>query len=285
MTRRRTRRTRSRRRSTTSPRAGRWTGSSAATSASARPRWRCAPPSPRRSTGSRPRSSCRRRCSPASTREIFRERFAGLPVKIGQLSRMVGAAEQRETKKALAEGGVDIVVGTHAVLGKTVQLQGPRPRRCRRGAAFRRRPQGAAEGPARRGAHADAVGDADPAHAAARHDRRARDVDHRDAAGRPARGQDLRLAVRRADRARGAAARALSRRPVVLCLPAHRGPGRGGGVPAPERAGGEIRHRARPDGRDASSRTRSAPSTTASTTFCCRPRSSNPASTFRAPTR
>ena len=33
---------------------------------------------------------------------------------------MVGAAEQREAKKGLAEGSVDIVVGTHAVLGKTV---------------------------------------------------------------------------------------------------------------------------------------------------------------------
>ena len=69
MTRRRTRRAPSRRRSTISPPAGRWTGSSAATSASARPRWRCAPPSPRRSTASRPRSSCRRRCSRASMRK------------------------------------------------------------------------------------------------------------------------------------------------------------------------------------------------------------------------
>ena len=51
---------------------------------------------------------------------VFRERFAGLPVRIGQLSRMVGAAEQRDTKKGLTEGGVDIVVGTHVVLGKTV---------------------------------------------------------------------------------------------------------------------------------------------------------------------
>ena len=33
---------------------------------------------------------------------------------------MVGAAEQREIKKGLAEGAIDIVVGTHAVLGKTV---------------------------------------------------------------------------------------------------------------------------------------------------------------------
>ena len=36
---------------------------------------------------------------------------------------MVAAQEQRETKKALAEGGVDIVVGTHAVLGKAVDFK------------------------------------------------------------------------------------------------------------------------------------------------------------------
>ena len=39
------------------------------------------------------------------------------------LSRMVGAAEQRETKKGLAEGTVDIVIGTHALLGKTVTFK------------------------------------------------------------------------------------------------------------------------------------------------------------------
>ncbi len=53
----------------------------------------------------------------------FRDRFAGLPVNVGQLSRMVGAAESREVKKGLAEGTVDIVVGTHAVLGKAVSFK------------------------------------------------------------------------------------------------------------------------------------------------------------------
>jgi transcription-repair coupling factor (superfamily II helicase) len=53
----------------------------------------------------------------------FAVRFAGLPVKIGQLSRMVAAAEQREVKKGLAEGSVDIVIGTHAVLGKAVKFK------------------------------------------------------------------------------------------------------------------------------------------------------------------
>ena len=53
----------------------------------------------------------------------FRDRFASLPVGVGQLSRMVGAAESREVKKGLAEGSVDIVIGTHAVLGKTVSFK------------------------------------------------------------------------------------------------------------------------------------------------------------------
>jgi transcription-repair coupling factor (superfamily II helicase) len=53
----------------------------------------------------------------------FVARFAGLPIRIGQLSRMVGAAEQRDVKKGLADGSIDITIGTHAVLGKTVKFK------------------------------------------------------------------------------------------------------------------------------------------------------------------
>jgi transcription-repair coupling factor (superfamily II helicase) len=53
----------------------------------------------------------------------FSQRFAGLPINVGRLSRMVGTVETRETKKGLAEGGVDLVIGTHAVLGKTVSFK------------------------------------------------------------------------------------------------------------------------------------------------------------------
>ncbi len=52
----------------------------------------------------------------------FTERFAGLPIRIGQLSRLVGAKEARETKKELAEGRLDIVIGTHALLAKDVHF-------------------------------------------------------------------------------------------------------------------------------------------------------------------
>jgi transcription-repair coupling factor (superfamily II helicase) len=53
----------------------------------------------------------------------FAARFAGLPVKVAQMSRMVAAAAMKETKAGLASGAVDIVVGTHAVLGKTVNFK------------------------------------------------------------------------------------------------------------------------------------------------------------------
>ena len=55
--------------------------------------------------------------------KTFAQRFAGLPVKLAQLSRMVPAAEQRAAKAGLGSGDIDIVVGTHAVLGKTVAFK------------------------------------------------------------------------------------------------------------------------------------------------------------------
>ena len=86
----------------------------------------------------------------------FRQRFAGLPVSVGQLSRMVGAAETPR-----GEEGPRRRRNRHRRRhprgpGQDRELQGPRPRRRRRGAAFRRRPQGAAEGTALGSACADA---------------------------------------------------------------------------------------------------------------------------------
>ena len=51
---------------------------------------------------------------------VFAQRFEGLPVSVGQLSRMVTAKEASETKRKLAEGELNIVVGTHALLAKSV---------------------------------------------------------------------------------------------------------------------------------------------------------------------
>ncbi len=52
----------------------------------------------------------------------FRNRFAGLGVNIGQLSRMVSAKEAAETKRGIAEGSVQIVIGTHALLAKNIEF-------------------------------------------------------------------------------------------------------------------------------------------------------------------
>ncbi len=52
----------------------------------------------------------------------FTARFAGLPVKIAQLSRMVTAKEAAETKRGLADGSINIVVGTHALLAKGIEF-------------------------------------------------------------------------------------------------------------------------------------------------------------------
>ena len=53
----------------------------------------------------------------------FCERFAGLPVRIAQLSRFVAAKDAKEVKSALAEGKVDIVIGTHALLAKSISFR------------------------------------------------------------------------------------------------------------------------------------------------------------------
>ena len=55
--------------------------------------------------------------------KTFSERFKGLPVVVRQASRLVTGKELSETKKGLADGTVDIVVGTHALLGKAISFR------------------------------------------------------------------------------------------------------------------------------------------------------------------
>ena len=50
----------------------------------------------------------------------FTERFAGLPVRVAQLSRMVTAKDAAEVKRGVADGIVNIVIGTHALLAKGI---------------------------------------------------------------------------------------------------------------------------------------------------------------------
>jgi len=53
----------------------------------------------------------------------FKTRFEGFGIEVRQLSRMVPARKQVETRQLLAEGKVDIVIGTHALLAKSVTFK------------------------------------------------------------------------------------------------------------------------------------------------------------------
>jgi transcription-repair coupling factor (superfamily II helicase) len=53
--------------------------------------------------------------------ETFRERFSGFPVEVEELSRFVTDKDKRRVLDGLAAGTVDIVVGTHSLLGKSVE--------------------------------------------------------------------------------------------------------------------------------------------------------------------
>ncbi|GJL93204.1 transcription-repair coupling factor [Hyphococcus sp.] len=53
----------------------------------------------------------------------FVERFKGFPVKIAQLSRMVTSANAKAAKDGIESGQVDIIVGTHALLQKTIKFR------------------------------------------------------------------------------------------------------------------------------------------------------------------
>ncbi|HVF36784.1 MAG TPA: transcription-repair coupling factor, partial [Sphingomicrobium sp.] len=53
----------------------------------------------------------------------FIERFQGFPVNIGRLSRLVPAAEAKVTKEGIEKGTVDVVIGTHALLSKSVKFK------------------------------------------------------------------------------------------------------------------------------------------------------------------
>ncbi len=53
-------------------------------------------------------------------RHTFEERLADYPVRVGSLSRFRTAKEQKELLSSVAEGGVDIVIGTHRLLSRDV---------------------------------------------------------------------------------------------------------------------------------------------------------------------
>jgi transcription-repair coupling factor (superfamily II helicase) len=55
--------------------------------------------------------------------QTFSERFAGWPIKVRHLSRFVTAKEAAQTKEEINSGECDVVVGTHALLGKGIDFK------------------------------------------------------------------------------------------------------------------------------------------------------------------
>ena len=55
--------------------------------------------------------------------QTFCDRFAGLPVRIEQLSRLVTGKRATAVRDGLADGQVDIVIGTHALLAKSIAFR------------------------------------------------------------------------------------------------------------------------------------------------------------------
>jgi transcription-repair coupling factor (superfamily II helicase) len=53
----------------------------------------------------------------------FAERFRGFPISVRPLSRFVSAKDANATRASIADGSVDIVVGTHALLAKGISFK------------------------------------------------------------------------------------------------------------------------------------------------------------------
>ncbi|MEO1476515.1 MAG: transcription-repair coupling factor, partial [Pseudomonadota bacterium] len=55
--------------------------------------------------------------------QTFSERFSGWPLKVGHLSRLVTGKEASATRAGLKDGTVDVVIGTHALLAKSIEMK------------------------------------------------------------------------------------------------------------------------------------------------------------------
>jgi transcription-repair coupling factor (superfamily II helicase) len=53
----------------------------------------------------------------------FTARFGGFPLNVGRLSRLVPEKEAKTTRSGLTDGTMDIVIGTHAILSKSVNFK------------------------------------------------------------------------------------------------------------------------------------------------------------------
>jgi transcription-repair coupling factor (superfamily II helicase) len=55
--------------------------------------------------------------------QTFADRYAPYPVRVELLSRFLSPAQQREVVQGLADGSVDVVIGTHRLLGQDVRFK------------------------------------------------------------------------------------------------------------------------------------------------------------------
>ena len=55
--------------------------------------------------------------------KTFSDRYKGWPIKVSHLSRLVPAREAAEARAALADGSMEIVIGTHAILSHQVKFK------------------------------------------------------------------------------------------------------------------------------------------------------------------
>ena len=53
----------------------------------------------------------------------FRERMKDMPVNIDYISRLKSTQEQNKTRQALKEGKLDIIIGTHRIVGKDIEFK------------------------------------------------------------------------------------------------------------------------------------------------------------------
>ena len=179
----------------------------------------------------------------------FSERFAPFPVKVAMLSRFLSPAQQKEVVADVAAGRIDVVIGTHRLLGADVSFKDLGllvvDEEQRFGVAHKERLK-------RFRAHVDVLTmTATPIPRTlemALTGIRA-DVDGRYAAGGPAAGAHVRRRLRRGPRARRRPPGAPPRGAGVLGAQPRRDDRPAGGVAAARAARGPDRHRPRPDGR------------------------------------
>lgn len=55
--------------------------------------------------------------------QTFKDRLSDFPISVDYVNRFKSAKEKKETLQKLAEGKIDIIIGTHAVLGKEVKFK------------------------------------------------------------------------------------------------------------------------------------------------------------------